>query len=376
MDFSILKFFSSKKKEIAVMSVSIAISLILAIAGLELYFQKRYWHSSGTQFDPELGWSAIPNKMTEKKGIRYTTNSLGFRSETVDSSRKQILVLGDSVVWGQGVQDNETVAAYLGNHFLDYQVLNMGVSGYGIDQYYLQLKQHISQLNPNIIVVVIFLGNDWGDFTKDTQYGKSKPLFKTDTSISHNELENRASFQVDQNKLVLTNSPVSQYSCSNLISRSWTLSLPLLQPVRDSLCTINKLNTREGIYVAIGLLLKIGSLAEEKKSELLFVLSPSKSDFYYDFKKQNYDELFKKYESNKSESYNKLSQSLFQNIFKQTQFPYLDFYEIIKKRGWKIEDLYLPGDNDHLSPLGLKYMAESIHNYFLNRSTINNTFDN
>ncbi len=350
------------------MSISLLFSLTLAIAGLELYFQKKYWHSSGTQFDPELGWSAIANKTSEEEGIIYTTNSFGFRSEAVDASKKQILVLGDSVVWGQGVQDNETVTAYLKNHFPEYQTLNMGVSGYGIDQYYLQLKRHINKLNPNIIIVVIFTGNDWGDFTSDTHYGKSKPLFKTDGSISNNDFENSASFQVDLNKLILTNSPVSQYSCANLISRSWTLSLPLFRPIRDSMCQINQLNTREGIYVAIGLLLKIGGLAAEKKSKLLFVLSPSKSDFNYDLKNQNYDELFKKYESNKPKSYNKLSQALLQNIFKQTQFPYIDFYKVVKKQGWKIENLYLPEDNDHLSPMGLKYMAKTIHNYFSNRS--------
>ncbi len=363
-----MKQLRSKKRELAIMSVSLLISLILAIVVLEWYFQKKYWYDSGTQFDPELGWSTKINNIAEEKGILYTTNSFGFRSKEVDSSKKQILVLGDSVVWGLGVQDNETVTAYLRNYFPKYQTLNMGVSGYGIDQYYLQLKRHISKLNPNIIVVVIFTGNDWGDFTRNTQYGKSKPLFKIDPSLLQNDIEKSISFQVDKDKLILTNSPVFRYSCTNLIGRSWILSLPLLQTIQDSFCSIDKLNTKEGIYVAIGLLLKIGSLAAQKNSELLFVLSPSKSDFNYNLKNHDYDQLFKNYESNKTQAYNKLSQSLIQNIFEQTQFPYLDFYQVIKNRGWAVEDLYLPEDNDHLSPLGLKYMAEAINSYFFNNS--------
>lgn len=125
---------------------------------------------------------------------------------------------------------------------------------------------------------------------------------------------------------------------------------------------------KKGIYVAIELLLKIGSLAAQKISELIFVLSPSKSDFNYSLKNQDYDDLFKKNGPEKTYAYNKLSQSLIQNIFKQTQFPYLDFYQVVKNQGWNVENLYLPNDNDHLSPLGLKYMAKAINDHFLNRS--------
>jgi hypothetical protein len=356
-----LKYIASRKKELTLMALSFLIGGLLVGFLLEWYFQNKYWSAAGTQFDSELGWSAMPNLAIEDKTISYHTNSLGFRSEEVDMTKEHILVLGDSVVWGLGVQDDETVTAYLGKHFSDYQVLNLGVSGYGIDQYYMQLKRSISNLNPKLVIVNIFTGNDWGDFTQDIQYGKSKPLFRADPSSADTANEEGIPYQVNKSKLILTNSPVSKYSCSNLFSRSWTLSLPAFEPVRKSICTVNRLPEKEVHYVFLGLLFKIGELVSQAKSALLFVLTPSKSDFDYDFK--NWDEYFKYLERDEEKAptfFNKKGQMMAQSLFRQIPFPYIDFYEEVKGNDWKVEDLYLPRDNDHLSPLGLRYLAKTI----------------
>jgi lysophospholipase L1-like esterase len=352
-------------KKIALFTTSLLISLILAIVGLELYFKNTNRFISATQFDSSLGWTTIPNYNFEEKGIRYTTNSLGFRSNEVDPSKDHVLVMGDSVVWGPEAQNNETVSSYLAEYFSEDQVLNLGVSGYGVDQYYLKLKQYISKLNPKLVVVIIFTGNDWDDSTHDSRYGRSKPFFTVDGQISFNQ---ERKFTIDQNRLVLTNSPISRYSCSNIFSFSYTLSLPLFKSFRASFCKEKTLNINEAHYVLLGLLIKIGELVSEKKAGLLFVLSPSKSDFKYDFKKDDLEKEVTKSKP-KPKIFNKGSQILFQNLFKQTRFPYLDFYEVVKEHGWKLDDLYLPKDNDHLSPLGLKFMAEAINNHLFSAQT-------
>ena len=104
-----------------------------------------------------------------------------MRSEEVYSSKGHILVVGDSVAFGLGVNNDETVSYYLGKEenisALEYQVLNLGVSGWGIGQYYLNLKKHIENLNPKMIVLIIYVTNDLDDTRKDHHYGISKPMF-------------------------------------------------------------------------------------------------------------------------------------------------------------------------------------------------------
>jgi len=96
----------------------------------------KYWHDPNTQFDAKLGWSPIPKRgFKHHKWGKITTNSLGFRSEELDQNKKQIIVLGDSVAWGYGVSDEETMPYLLEQKLqsLDYQVSNLAVSGYGIN---------------------------------------------------------------------------------------------------------------------------------------------------------------------------------------------------------------------------------------------------
>jgi len=127
------------KKEVLSFLVFLIVSIVFDVVFLEVYFGKDYWlanfftndgKSHNTQFNSKLGWNAKSNTTHVENGITYTTNSLGFRSSEVNSSQKHILVVGDSITWGMGVQDNENIPNYLNDRFKEYQVLNLG--GYGV----------------------------------------------------------------------------------------------------------------------------------------------------------------------------------------------------------------------------------------------------
>ena len=131
-----------KKKEIL---LALATTILTGLLGLFL-IEGYYWRSGYTslvceicQFHPQLGWETIPEKTVTNGKITYTTNAMGMRSGKVDSSRGHILMVGDSVTFGLGVNNDETVSHYLEKEekvaSLGYQVLNMGVPGFGIVQY-------------------------------------------------------------------------------------------------------------------------------------------------------------------------------------------------------------------------------------------------
>ncbi len=368
-----LSFLRLKKKELLLATVSTILGLVFVIFITEIYFHKTYWHSKGTQFDSELGWKNIPNAVTFQVGKKQTTNSHGFRSPEVNSEKKHILMLGDSVVWGYGVGDNENVSHFLGKLNDNFQVLNLGVPGYGIGQYYLRLRKHISALNPRLIIVTIYSGNDVSNTARGEAYGKSKPVFV-----------------LNKNSLILLNKRVSRFSCDNLVSRYWILH-KVFGNYRKEICKqIGYKQYFDVREVIIGLLKKFETLAKNHSSKILFVIAPSRDDltqkvlsaekeskFKSNYYKDRFANVIKYFEINPSkvENFNiynvldamgeyRLKSSnhrFFQKIFQSNSFLFLDLLEAFPKKTLspaKAYSYYL--DPDHFSSLGNKLFAQKI----------------
>ncbi|MBI1858924.1 MAG: SGNH/GDSL hydrolase family protein, partial [Candidatus Melainabacteria bacterium] len=167
---------------------SIVFSLIFIVIILEArhYLKHKeilnqFWHDPNTRFDSELGWSPIPNRsLNIPSWGTISSNSYGFRSAEIDQNKKQIIILGDSVVWGFGVSDTETFPYYLDKMASrsGYHVSNLAVSGYGIDQYYLFLKRHMKKFkNLQVVILGICTSNDLLNASSNFAYGKRKLLF-------------------------------------------------------------------------------------------------------------------------------------------------------------------------------------------------------
>lgn len=100
--------------------------------------------------------------------IEIKTNSMGMRNPEIDLFRKnflKILLLGDSYVFGYGVNQEDTFGAKLQHlinselNFAPTYVLNAGVGGWGTSQEVLYLKDNYSLLSPDVVVLT-FCGND------------------------------------------------------------------------------------------------------------------------------------------------------------------------------------------------------------------------
>lgn len=251
------------KREFALLIVSSTIGFLVAIVSAEVYFWNKnesLWVGPGTVFDDELGWANLKNGSSAHKGITYTTNSLGFRSTEIDTSREHMLILGDSVAYGLNVSDHETVSHYLGQNIPGLQILNLGVPGYSIDQYYLALKRHIYRTRPKYIIVIIFPTNDFKETTADHMFGVSKPFFLLDKGV-----------------LVNTRPIISKFTCQNLTSKSWLAGkLFDRNKLRDRLCGERKWRGDDQTVKNFKALFEaIVHLAFAHQSALLFVISPS-----------------------------------------------------------------------------------------------------
>lgn len=113
------------------------------------------------QPDDDLFWSLRPNIDTDFSGFPLQTNSLGLRSQEVETKREgelRILSLGESSTFGFGVANRETYSALLPSFLMplmdskDITTINAGVSAYSSFQSLKYLELRGLALEPDIIL--------------------------------------------------------------------------------------------------------------------------------------------------------------------------------------------------------------------------------
>ena len=172
---------------------SLAVGLAAAEAGLRAFFPQPLLESyrgadTGgplTRRDAELGWTLRPDVAWPDAPASWenglSTNAAGFRdaphAEEKAPGAYRVVVLGDSFVFGSGVPQDailtRRLAARLGPGF---EIVNLGVPGYGTDQELLTLRRWGRKLSPDLVLLGFFW-NDLMENTSDRIYGLPKPRF-------------------------------------------------------------------------------------------------------------------------------------------------------------------------------------------------------
>jgi hypothetical protein len=109
--------------------------------------------------------------------VRVNTNSLGLREDREFGKKPagtfRILVLGDSFTMGVGVEADQTYASVL-EHILNsmgsrtrFEVINTGVPSYSTREEALYLAQEGLKLEPDLVLVGFFIGNDVEDNARE-----------------------------------------------------------------------------------------------------------------------------------------------------------------------------------------------------------------
>lgn len=236
----------------------------------------RFW-----AYDASLGWSHIPNAKGTFRALGdetfITINSKGFRDieRTYERDRSQyrIVVLGDSLVWGYGVNQQETFTALLEQNCPGMEVINLGVSGYGTDQELILLQKEGIRFRPDLVVVVI-TPND----------------FQTNVQTKAYLVYHKPVFELSNNGLRLTNIPVPTQKGfervgSMLMRYSFLLNkvastyhgFALTVMLRES--GIENTN-RDGRFprnhaedITVAMLLHMGMMMKEQNAELVLIMA-------------------------------------------------------------------------------------------------------
>lgn len=137
-----------------------------------------------------------PNNTTVWTGLGepvvWHFNNLGFRERDIQIKKPdnifRIVVLGDSVVMGFGVDDYQAYPRKLEEllkptkfdpSMTHFEVLNMGIQGYSTREYAATLKEDALPLKPNVIIVGVYPSNDLSGtvgYDKDTKYRTLKAI--------------------------------------------------------------------------------------------------------------------------------------------------------------------------------------------------------
>lgn len=163
---------------------TLAITEIAAYKLLAHKFRAPYQQSDNLIFELKSGTRSEFHLLPVNGGgsVLQEINADGFRGKPLapKGDKLRVAVYGDSFIHASYSPEEETFTAQLGTLLEQktgtaVETINAGVSSYGPDQILLKMQQELPQLKPDLLVVSIFAGNDYGDLLRNK-------LFKLDES--------------------------------------------------------------------------------------------------------------------------------------------------------------------------------------------------
>lgn len=165
-------------RDAALNSLLLFISMIMVLGfaelGLRLFAPQpiipRYVETSPYGIRKNIG-NVRGTMITPEYRHALNTNSQGFRGVKEYSLQKlpgiyRVVVLGDSVALGHGVEDSETFSAVLERKLSEVrpaEVINMGVSGFGTAEELIQLQHVGLGYQPDLVVLTYFQNDPYNN---------------------------------------------------------------------------------------------------------------------------------------------------------------------------------------------------------------------
>jgi len=159
--------------------------LMLVVAEIVLQSTVRGRYFSSNEFDERVLFKMRPGaerKFTHLpanggKTVSYRVNSDGYVGPELlpVGERTRVVVFGDSFTHAEfsAYEDRFTtrlrgeLSERLGR---EVEVINAGVAGYGPDQILRRMQTELDMLRPDLVIVNIFTGNDFGDLLRNRLY--------------------------------------------------------------------------------------------------------------------------------------------------------------------------------------------------------------
>jgi len=315
------------------------------------------------EYDEILGWK---NKAF-KNGTLYMPdsksyvqiNSKGLRDIEHEYKKpkgiERIQFYGDSFTWGYGVDEEERYTSIfrskLDKCHRSYEIINLGITGYGTDQEYLSLTHEGLKYNPDIIVFAYH--NDLWDVSQTVAGVYPKPKFIINnnslelTNVPVPKKENWTSDEEIRNSTFLTvlNSKLKFFRTYNFVMKKIKHFGPI-ERLRASSLNVEENKTQE---VIDAIFLEVKRLSEQKGLEFVIVLLPSKGQVFGAENTRQIDHLVE--------------------FGKMNNITVINLLPKLKDIGKKEKEIYFEIDG-HFSERGNKIVGDILFKEFIDREII------
>ncbi len=181
---------------LSVFFLSLVVCLLLIDAYVRFFMPEK---SILVNYDDKYVFKLVPGSTTigsdpdipDSPAYTVRINSLGFKDYEfpVEKTSKRIMVYGDSFIMGSpdlGHTFPKQLQSQLEKRLGEgVQVINAGVIGYAPDQISARMDDELPVYKPDMVVVAIFAGNDFGDNVRHRMYRlDGNSLVKNNFTIS------------------------------------------------------------------------------------------------------------------------------------------------------------------------------------------------
>lgn len=276
---------------------------------------------------PGLSHEHIPNAKAHLMGVDVELNRLGFRDRDFPSIKPnhefRILLVGSSITLGWGVKQDSVFTNVLEKKLNDlsasqkrgisYRVINSGIGNYNTKLESIALKQNLSQVNPDMIILHYFLRD-----AEEISFKSSNFI------VSHSYF---AAYLVVRVKQLL-----SQFKSGNVgdyYRNLYTDQSPSWKTAQDSI-------------------LEIRNLCQSKNIKFMVVIQPELHNFSE--------------ESPQNECY-----KIVENFLSKNNIPSINLIEIFRKTFKVPSDVWVNPDDAHPNAEGHRLMADDLFEYLKNK---------
>ena len=217
----------------------------------------------------------------------------GFRNESPWPAKTDIVIVGDSFVFGFGVNDDQSWPALLARDFPQQHIMNLGQVGAGVGQYQRIYEQFGVGLRPRLVLVGLLMSNDGWDTMMYDRWSKSGSSDDYMQWRDYGRFKFNPRNPIDGIKGLLKR---KSYLFALLLQTreaylDWSLSEPKmfncprggrlqLFPSRLAAAASSAQPDRQEFRLMLEAIERIQSLADQNGTKVLFVFQPDKEQVY------------------------------------------------------------------------------------------------
>ena len=264
-------------------------SLLPAEAQMRLHWQAlRHQDAGGSVADSSLGALPAPRQHTELRRadlrFSYTIDEYGFRNAEPWPDTAEIVAVGDSWVFGYGVDVEQSWVRLMADALPGSRVLNLGITGAAPQQYVRAYARYGRPRHPKLLVLGLFPGNDLEDGRAFDEWVRAGSLGNYDRWRFFHEDVPKSSAGIENNSyLLLTLRALRKTRGSPFSSTTVTMAdggrLRLAPEFFQSLPERARPGNPDFERV-LATLERADSLARGQGTTLLIVLFPTKEEVY------------------------------------------------------------------------------------------------